>query len=177
MQNFDYRPPYDYCPRCSQPLAAHEPYRQECASCGFILYHTSSPTMGAVPLDGSGRVLLARRAIEPFRGDWNTIGGFLEYGEDPIEGLVREVKEETGVDCTITGFITMKAGTYGPNGQALLNTYFSVTLLSDRTRPQDDVSELKWFDIDDLPENIAFESDREALDALRQQLKRIVPHE
>jgi len=119
--------------------------------------------MGALPIDDSGRVLLARRAIEPFYGDWNAVGGFLEYNEDPVEGLKREVREETGSDCIVGDFITANAETYGPAGPALINTYFTVRIVSRELQPQDDVSELKWFGLADLPENIAFTSDRMAI--------------
>lgn len=168
-------PPYPYCPRCTQPLSQLSPFRQACSSCGFVLYHHSSPTMGAIPIDNSGRILLAKRGITPFYGDWNTIGGFLNYGEDPIEGLKREVKEETGVDCIIKEFITMNSGTYGPDGSALLNTYFTVNLLSYDIHPQDDVSELRWFSMDELPRNIAFESDRKALAVLKKGMGETEP--
>ena len=127
--------------------------------------------MGAIPIDDDGRILLVRRGIEPFYGDWNTIGGFLAYEEDPMAGLKREVKEETGADCIIKDFITMNADVYGPGGQALLNTYFTVQLLSGDLTPQDDVSELKWFVMDKLPQNIAFESDCKALAALKKKLE------
>lgn len=163
-------PPHCFCPWCAGQLTQDDPYRQSCRSCGFILYHSSSPTMGAIPVDGSGRVLLARRAIEPFRGDWNTIGGFLGYGEDPYEGLRREVREETGADCVIKDFVTIASGTYGPEGTALLNAYFTVRLLSDKVSPRDDVSELRWFSLEELPENIPFESDRTALAILGRRL-------
>ena len=66
----------------------------------------------------------------------------------------------------------MHADTYGPNGPALLNTCFTVELHSDDLRPQDDVTELRWFPLDDLPDNIAFESDRKALQALKKKLGR-----
>lgn len=128
--------------------------------------------MGALPVDGSGNVLLARRGIEPFYGYWNTIGGFLNYGEDPLDGLLREVKEETGVECSILQFITMHSDVYGDNGQALLNSYFTVQLHSHDLHPQDDVSELQWFNLDALPDNLAFASDRMALEALKNKLHR-----
>jgi hypothetical protein len=64
----------------------------------------------------------------------------------------------------------MNSDTYGPGGIALLNTYFIVRLLSNDLHPQDDVSELKWFDLNDLPENIAFSSDRKALLVLKTKL-------
>ena len=127
--------------------------------------------MGAIPIDGQGRVLLARRGIEPFYGDWNTIGGFLGYQEEPLEGLKREVREETGVDCEIIDCITMLADQYGEGGGALMCSHFTVRLLSDDFKPQDDVSELKWFSLDSLPDNIAFASDRRALTALIEKLK------
>jgi len=161
-----HRPPHRFCPWCAAPLAAEPPYRQACVACGFVLYHHSNPCMGALPLDDSGRVLLGRRAVEPCRFDWNVVGGFLKYGEDPYEGLQREVREELGVDCEVGEFVAVASDWYGPEGTALLNLYFKVRLLNDAVRPQDDVAELKWFDVDELPENIAFDSDRIALRAL-----------
>ncbi len=130
--------------------------------------------MGAIPLD-SRRVLLARRGIEPFHGSWNVVGGFLNYGEEPIEGLLREVFEETGCACRILAFITQNADTYGSGGAALLNSYYSVELLPGELKPQDDVSELCWFDIDSLPADIPFSSDRRALDVLRTMLHKRLP--
>lgn len=166
------RPPYPYCPWCAHSLPRENPLRQECSSCGFVLYHNSSPCVGALPRDELGRVLLGRRRIEPYRGDWNAVGGFLQYGEDPYEGLKREVKEELGVACEVDEFITMAADTYGTDGPALMNAYFTVLLDSDAIRPQDDVAELRWFPLDSLPENIAFESDRKALRILSQRTKK-----
>ncbi len=45
-----------------------------------------------------GRVLLIRRRFEPMAGRWSLPGGALETGETLAEGLVREMKEETGLD-------------------------------------------------------------------------------
>jgi ADP-ribose pyrophosphatase YjhB (NUDIX family) len=166
MSGKQHLPPYTYCPVCAAALDTTHPYRQACTQCNFIFYHSSSPCMGAIPVDGS-RVLLARRGIEPFRGAWNVVGGFLNYGEEPIEGLLREVLEETGCACRVLDFITQTADTYGEPGAALLNSYYSVELLPGDLTPQDDVSELRWFDLDNLPDDIPFASDRRALDFLQ----------
>ena len=53
--------------------------------------------MSVLVEDGEGRVLLARRAVEPDRGLWDCPGGFLEEGEHPLDGLRRELAEETGL--------------------------------------------------------------------------------
>jgi len=170
MSNHPHLPPYTYCPVCGGPLDRTEPHRQPCTRCDFIFYHSSSPCMGALPVDGR-RMLLARRGIEPFFGSWNVVGGFLGYGEEPLEGLLREVLEETGCACRVLDFITQNADTYGRAGAALLNTYYRTELLPGDITPQDDVSELRWFDIDDLPADIPFESDRRALEVLRTMLR------
>jgi len=47
------------------------------------------------------RVLLIKRAREPFSGFWALVGGFVEYGETVEEAAVREAKEETGLDVKL----------------------------------------------------------------------------
>ena len=47
--------------------------------------------------DGRSEILLERRADSPDTG-WGFPGGFLEYGESPMQAVVREFKEETGLD-------------------------------------------------------------------------------
>ena len=52
--------------------------------------------VGAVIVD-QGRVLLVRRGREPLKGQWSLPGGLLEIGESLSAGVVREVREETGL--------------------------------------------------------------------------------
>jgi ADP-ribose pyrophosphatase YjhB (NUDIX family) len=52
--------------------------------------------VGAVIVD-QGRVLLVRRGREPLKGHWSLPGGLLEIGEPLTAGVVREVREETGL--------------------------------------------------------------------------------
>ena len=52
--------------------------------------------VGAVVVQ-DGRVLLVRRGQEPMKGKWSLPGGMLELGESLREGVVREVREETGL--------------------------------------------------------------------------------
>jgi ADP-ribose pyrophosphatase YjhB (NUDIX family) len=52
--------------------------------------------VGAVVVD-QGRVLLVRRGREPLKGDWSLPGGLLELGESLEAGVIREIREETGL--------------------------------------------------------------------------------
>ena len=52
--------------------------------------------VGAVVVH-ENRVLLVRRGSEPLKGHWTLPGGVLEVGETLTEGVVREVREETGL--------------------------------------------------------------------------------
>jgi ADP-ribose pyrophosphatase YjhB (NUDIX family) len=56
------------------------------------------PCVGAVVLDGSGRLLLIQRGHPPSAGLWSVPGGRVEPGETLAEAVVREVREETGLD-------------------------------------------------------------------------------
>lgn len=48
-----------------------------------------------------GEVLLVRRAYPPRAGEWSLPGGRLELGESLVEGVRREVREETGIEVEV----------------------------------------------------------------------------
>ena len=106
--------------------------------------------------------MLARRAIEPFKGFWDIPGGFLEEGEDPRDGLRRELREETGLEVEPERFLGVWMDRYGGDStaEATLNLYWTARVVSGNASPDDDVSELRWFDRDQLPgpDELAFEN-------------------
>jgi ADP-ribose pyrophosphatase YjhB (NUDIX family) len=62
--------------------------------------------VGAVVVDG-GRVLLIRRGTEPLKGQWSLPGGMLELGESLTAGVVREVREETGLVVEVVELVEL----------------------------------------------------------------------
>ena len=56
--------------------------------------------VGAVIVD-AGKVLLVKRRYEPLAGHWSIPGGTLELGETLEAGLVREMREETGLEIQV----------------------------------------------------------------------------
>lgn len=98
-------PTYTFCPQCASRLAwtvAHEDggpkSRLRCAECGFTHWNNPTPVLAAVVecVDREGRVLLARNAAWQGRM-FAHITGFMEAGESPEAGIVREVLEETAL--------------------------------------------------------------------------------
>jgi ADP-ribose pyrophosphatase YjhB (NUDIX family) len=151
---------WTFCPRCRSELTG-DAARLTCAACGFVVYASSKPTAGALCVE-DGRVLLARRAAEPFEGRWDIPGGFLEEGENPIDGLQRELKEETGLEVEPQRFLGAWMDRYGGDStaEATLNLYWTARIVAGNPHPADDVSELRWFDRDALPgpDELAFEN-------------------
>jgi ADP-ribose pyrophosphatase YjhB (NUDIX family) len=159
------------CPRCGGELRG-DVSRLACAACGFIIYASSKPTAGALCVE-NGRVLLARRAHEPFKGFWDIPGGFLEEGEDPRDGLRRELREETGLEVEPERFLGVWMDRYGGDStaEATLNLYWTARVVGGSAAPADDVSELRWFGRAQLPkaDELAFENVPLVLAAWREQ--------
>ena len=57
--------------------------------------------VGGIVVDGGGRVLLVKRATEPLIGRWSLPGGVVDVGETLAAAVMREVKEETGLDVEV----------------------------------------------------------------------------
>jgi 8-oxo-dGTP diphosphatase len=55
-------------------------------------------TVAAIIKNAEGEILLTRRNVEPFKGQWCLPGGHIDKNEKALEAVVREVKEETGLD-------------------------------------------------------------------------------
>ena len=137
--------------------------------CGESTYLSPKPASCGVVVDAQGRVLIGRRAGDPRGGLWDVLGGFLDPGESPESGLVRELREEIGVDCTVGRYLGGFPDEYGDDGDATLNLAYECRIVAGEPRAADDVSELAWFAPSELPpsEEFAFRSSVEILDAWR----------
>jgi len=145
-----------FCPRCASALEIEEG-RAACPSCSFTAYAQSAPAVAAFIVD-DGRTLLGLRAHEPDAGRWDLLGGFLEEGEEPLDGLRRELLEETGLEIEPGAYLGAYVDAYGEGGTAVLNLVFEARIESGDMAPADDVAELRWFELDRLPspDDLAF---------------------
>jgi 8-oxo-dGTP diphosphatase len=106
------------------------------------------------------KILLIKRRTAPFIGYWALPGGRVDPGETVEQTVVREVKEETGLDVAIV----RKIGEYheqGVQGGAEYDYYpacFLVNVVGGEIRKQEsEIEEAKLFSLDEVPEELAFE--------------------
>jgi len=147
------------CPRCGVGLEPHAGVHRRCPGCGSEYWANSAPAVQGI-LERDGRVLLGRRRIEPRRGFWDIPGGFLEEGEEPFDGLRREFLEETGLEVEPVEWIGAFVDPY--DGHFVLGLSWIVSADGEPVAA-DDVEELAWFTPDELPTEMAFASQHEAL--------------
>src|SRR4051812_8655725 len=95
------------------------------------------------------KVLLARRAIDPYRGMWETPGGFQDLGEHPAETAQREALEELGLDVRLTRFL----GFYlDPSEDGFVQVaVYEASTDGNPTAADGEVAEWGWFSPTDFP--------------------------
>lgn len=116
-------------------------------------------------------LLLIKRKKDPYKNYWALPGGFLEMDETPLEGVKRELKEETGLEVAEL----KEVGTFGdidrdPRGRTITIAYY--TFLKENNIPlnaQSDAVELGWFPMAKIPE-MAFDH-REIIEEAKLKLK------
>lgn len=167
--------PHRFCPRCGGQLDVTirgGRAVQACTACGRTHYRNAKPCAGVLVLH-QGRLLLVRRSVQPFRGHWDIPGGFLEEGEHPERGARREVREETGLEVELTGFLGFYVDRYVYQEEqgVTLNMYFLGRVVGGTERPGDDAVEIGWFAPERLPRRIAFDHVRQVLADWRRRME------
>ena len=139
---------FRFCPLCgSADFQEHDARSKRCATCGFTYYHNASAATVAVIFNSRGELLVARRAMEPARGTLDLPGGFVDPGEGIVEGLLREIKEETGAEATAVRFLFSLPNVYKFSGFEVNTTdcFFECRIQDEADlHPSDDAAELFW---------------------------------
>ena len=163
-----------YCPACAtglhrEPVGGRD--RLRCPGCGLVLFQNPASATAAVVLDGRRRVLLIRRAIEPFRDHWALPAGYQEVDETPAEAARREVLEETGIEIETIRLLDLVFIPDDPRKPANL-AIFLCRPMGGELCAGDDASEVAWYSLEDLPEDIGFDNRERILLPLLQDPER-----
>lgn len=97
-----------YCPKCAAELVEKElddRPRRVCsdASCNFVHWNNPTPVVAAI-IEHEGEMILVHNTGWPPKW-FGLVTGFLEAGEHPEEGTLREVREELGLEGKIADFV------------------------------------------------------------------------
>ena len=147
---------------------------------GKYIYDWPRPmvTVDAVVFTVTGntaKLLLIKRKNDPFKGKWAIPGGFIGMDEDLDDAVARELAEETG----LTGVNLEQLHTFGKPGRDPRGRQITIAYMGIISKPTpslksgDDAEDAKWFDINSLPENMAFDHDhvaKFAVDRLKTKL-------
>ena len=107
------------------------------------------PCVGAVITDSRGRLLLIKRGHEPGAGLWSLPGGRIEPGETDAEALVREMREETGLEVE-PGPLLGAVQRPGTGGDVIDIRDYAATVTGGVLEPGDDAADARWVSETDL---------------------------
>jgi 8-oxo-dGTP diphosphatase len=123
--------------------------------------YTGKTSTAIIPFS-ENRILLVKRDTVPFKGYWALPGGRMDPGEVIEQTVIREVKEETGLDAAIV----RRVGEYRERGikddidYEYYPTCFVVRVVGGEIKRQEsEIQEIALFSLDALPRPLAFEHD------------------
>lgn len=99
---------FKFCPKCGAPLVTKQHHGRDRAlcekdGCGFVHWGNPTPVVAAI-VEHEGQMLLARAKNWPEKM-FALVTGFLEAGETAEAGVLREVKEEIGLDGEVVSLV------------------------------------------------------------------------
>ena len=138
-----------YCPRCGcKVFNTNDNGRSfNCEWCHFNYYMNNSAAVACLILNPEGKLLLARRAIEPAKGMLDLPGGFVEPTESAEAAVIREIKEELGVLVTNVEYLASFPNEYIYSGFSVFTVDLAFICTVDDLSaivPADDVSEVEF---------------------------------
>ncbi len=136
-----------------------------CPECGR--FANRGVTIDAVIIR-AGQILLIKRGVEPFKGYWALCGGYVSWDETVEEAVRREVMEELQLTVVSLEFIDYYSDPSRHPKQAINFAFLAHT--NGIPIASDDATEFKFFDLDSLPEQLAFDHKKIIADCQRRFL-------
>jgi 8-oxo-dGTP pyrophosphatase MutT (NUDIX family) len=121
-------------------------------------------SVATMVFDGQGRILLFKHTYRKF--EWGIPAGGLEYNEQPEQAIVREFFEETGMQVKVEKLLLAESSREDRN----IGLIYLCKIVSGTFSESHEISEMKYFDVDDLPQMLFAEKNliRWAAQELRQ---------
>jgi NAD+ diphosphatase len=147
-QVLDWERDHQFCGRCAQPMEVDQQERaMRCAPCKIMNYPRIAPCVIVLVTRGE-EMLLARNVNFPGQM-YSTLAGFIEAGESAEDTLIREVKEEVGVDVHNLRYFQSQSWPF-PN--QLMLGFFAEYAGGDIVCDPSEIADAQWFHYRDMPQ-------------------------
>lgn len=132
------------CPRCGEKIP---------------VYANPAPTVDVVIYDPNRGVVIIERRNEPY--GYAIPGGFIDEGEQAECAAVREMREETSLDINLLGLLGVYSGPRrDPRRHTISTVFVGSPKNPDALHAGDDAATAKFYQLNDLPEPLAFDHQR-----------------
>jgi ADP-ribose pyrophosphatase YjhB (NUDIX family) len=112
------------------------------------------------------RILLLMGSRGLTKNRWTLPGGFVRFGEGPIDGLLREINEELGVAARIGDLVAVQSKLGEHTRLHWTQFFYRVTLLGEIAPNPDEIAEARFFKLDDGAALLADPIMREVIQSL-----------
>ncbi|MPZ44210.1 MAG: NAD(+) diphosphatase [Betaproteobacteria bacterium] len=138
---------HQFCGRCGSPTTPRADERaRTCPGCRLSVYPRINPAIMVLITNGR-QVLLARKPASP-KNRFSALAGFVEAGESLGQTVVRETREEVGVEVKNIRYFGSQSWPF-PNS---LMIAFTAEYAGGEVRPDGvEIEEARWFDPGELP--------------------------
>ena len=138
-----------YCGRSGHATEVEQAgHRRRCPGCGLVVFPRTDPAVTML-VQRKDRCLLSRRHGAP-EHRWSALAGFVEPGETPEQAVIREAREETGIEVTSVEYVTSQPW---PFPAALMIGFWAFADPDGNGAPEPQPSELvevRWWDRGEL---------------------------
>jgi ADP-ribose pyrophosphatase YjhB (NUDIX family) len=164
---------FRYCPSCGSSRWTVNNFKSKhCADCGFTYYANPSSATAAFIVretaDDRRELLVVRRGKEPAKGTLDLPGGFVDMDESGEEGMLREIREETGLQMLSCRYLFSIPNLYMYSGMEIhtLDMFFLCEPeVGAEPHAADDAEDCQWVALADVePEAFGLTSVRQAVE-------------
>lgn len=143
----NWRAAHHFCGACGRAMEEHPvEMARHCGACGRVEYPGLTPAV-IVRVEKEGKILLARHSQRSHEF-WTCLAGYVEIGESLEDCVLREVREEVGIEVANVRYAGSQHWPY-PN--QLMLAFRADWQAGDLRLQPDEIADARWFDPADLP--------------------------